>query len=149
MKLFEIIERSVLTVLGQQSTHFVGDFSCNGYMLTSLTGSPQSVSGDFYCFNNKLTSLVGAPQLVGGGFDCYRNKIVSFHGVHKIVKRINGDFFCDTANDMLSITLIKGINRLVVVYDERLTKIFNDHLNDIVLLQDALIDAGYEKQARL
>jgi hypothetical protein len=50
---------------------------------------------------------------------------------------------------MLGICLIMDVKEVIVVNDKKLTAMFNKWLHDVHLLQDALIDAGYEEQARL
>ena len=62
-----------------------GDFYCSDRRLTSLKGSPSSISEDFVCSHNLLTSLEWAPSFIGGGFGCSHNKLVSLEGIHKQV----------------------------------------------------------------
>jgi hypothetical protein len=48
--------------------HVEGNFSIWGNDLTSLEGSPETISGDFDAENNRLDSLVGGPKKVGGDY---------------------------------------------------------------------------------
>jgi len=71
--------------------HVSGDFLCNNNQLTSLEGSPRTVSKNFHCSKNQLTSLEGAPRTVGGNFHCYNNQLTTLEGAPQTV---GGDFHC-------------------------------------------------------
>ena len=89
-----------------------GDLYVNDMGLTSLQGAPSSVGGSFYCTNNQLTSLEGAPSTVGGSFYCHNNQLTSLRSIHRIIKEINGYFYCKgnpIKSDLLYILLIKGV----------------------------------------
>jgi len=67
---------------------YKGDINISGLKLTSLKGSPKSVTGNFNCSRNKdLASLEGAPETVKGDF----YKLASLLGAPKIIK---GSFWC-------------------------------------------------------
>jgi len=67
----------------------VGSFFCSRNSLTSLSGSPHTVTGEFFCYDNQLDSLRGAPKKIGGDFLCESNPLTSLDG---IPKKIDGDF---------------------------------------------------------
>jgi hypothetical protein len=54
-----------------------GDFDCANMGLTTLKGSPHTVSKGFFCHDNKLTSLEHCPVNVGGIFNCADNDITN------------------------------------------------------------------------
>jgi len=67
-----------------------------GIGLTSLEGSPISVTGHFFIDGNKLTTLVGGPEHVGLDFNCSDNLLISLEGAPK---KVDGMFRCrDNAN---------------------------------------------------
>ena len=106
-----------------------GDFSCYGNLLTSLVGSPQTVSTyfdcavnhlttllgapktviNFSCSNNHLTTLAGAPQVVNGRFYCRSNYLISLEGAPKTVH--GEDFHCE--NNPVSESALKAIFNLM------------------------------------
>jgi len=101
-----------LTSLEGAPSHVGGDFDCHYNQLTSLEGAPSHVGGAFYCSNNQLTSLEGAPSHVGGDFVCHYNQLTSLKNIHKIIKEINGGFWCcdnPIKEGLLYILLIKGV----------------------------------------
>ena len=98
-ELFEVEERSILSVMGKQEDPYPRDFSCSNNNLTSLEGAPSVVKGNFSCFNNNLTSLQGAPSAVKGGFYCSYNNLTSLEGAPSAVK---GNFNC-AANNLTSL----------------------------------------------
>lgn len=67
-----------------------GTIDIGSLSLTSLKGSPKSVSGNFFCDNNKLTSLEGAPKSIGGGFFCNNNKVKFTQDEVKATIKVNG-----------------------------------------------------------
>ena len=90
-ELFEVEERSILSVMGKQEDPFPHVFYCSNNKLTSLEGVPSVVKGNFYCSHNNLTSLEGAPSVVNGDFACYNNNLTSLEGVPSVV---SGYFSC-------------------------------------------------------
>ena len=80
----------------------IGNFDCSETNITSLEGSPNSVTGDFYCISTNITSLKGAPDSVTGEFNCFKTNITSLKGAPRSV---TGDFFCVGTN----ITSLKGL----------------------------------------
>jgi len=133
MKLLEIKQKSVadlkikytggsffchynqLTSLEGAPSHVGGGFDCYSNQLTSLEGAPSHVGGNFSCSGNKLTSLEGAPSHVGGGFFCSNNQLTSLKNIHKIIKEINGRFYCygnPIKEGLLYILLVKGVTEV-------------------------------------
>jgi len=101
-----------LTSLEGAPSHVGDNFSCYDNQLTSLEGAPSHVGGDFFCSLNKLTSLEGAPPHVGGAFYCSSNKLTSLKNIHKIIREINGVFYCHgnpIKEGLLYILLVKGV----------------------------------------
>ena len=68
--------------------HYVGNIDIEDLEITSLEGSPKTITGSFKCRGNELTSLEGAPEEVTGSFDCSYNELKSLSG---IPMRINVD----------------------------------------------------------
>ena len=113
-ELYEQEERSILSVMSQQSEKISGNFSCYNNQLTSLEGAPKEVGRDFYCSFNQLTSLEGCPQKVGGNFYCHSNNLTSLEGCPQEVgehfscsnnqltslegcpQKVGGDFYCSS-----------------------------------------------------
>lgn len=174
-ELFEVKERSVLSVMGKQPEHIKGNFTCREHNLTSLEGSPKTINGLFLCHfnnlktlkggptevggnylahNNSLISLEGAPSSVGGNFSVIRNELTSLHNIHKQIKHIGG--FADFEENpikshILGLLLIDGI---IAVYldNDKVQDIINKHLygeRDIFACQEELIEAGFEDFAQL
>lgn len=127
-----------------------GKFTCNNSdSLISLEGAPKIVQGFFSCYNcPKLTSLEHCPQYIGSHFNIAKcDGIRSLHNIHKLIKSMNGVFRCEQINShMLGLCLIKDLQTIShpVVGD-----IINKHLKDIIMCQDALIDAGFAEYAKL
>ena len=107
-----------------------GDFNCSSNQLKSLQGAPSSVGGDFYCAYNKLTSLEGAPSSVGGYFSCSNNQLTSLRSIHRIIKEIDGGFYCKgnpIKSDLLYILLIKGVTEVKTPFP-KIDEVINDYL---------------------
>ena len=148
MKLHEIKGRSLADL---NIKYEGGVFDCANNQLTSLEGAPASVDGGFWCYNNQLTSLQGAPSSVGGIFDCHKNKLTSLEGapstiggyfdcnnnqltslrsIHRIIKEINGSFYCHgnpIKSDLLYILLIKGVTGVETPFLD-VDEVINDYL---------------------
>jgi hypothetical protein len=114
-----------------------------------------TVGSNFDCSENELTTLEGAPSSVDDDFDCTYNKLTSLQGIHKIIKIINGEFFCNDnpiTSGGIGLILIEGLTKIYV--DRRHAfDIINKYLGrgkkGLLLCQDELIEAGYEEYARL
>lgn len=174
-ELFELEERSILSVMGEQPDHYNDAFVCSDHKLTSLKGAPSSVDGyfachgnlltslkyapskiskSFYCYDNKLTTLEGAPSSIGGEFSCYKNKLTSLHNIHKQIKFIGGsaDFQVNPIKShVLGLLLIDGL-KSIFIGNKQVQKIIDKHLKgerDVFACQEELIDAGFEDFAQL
>jgi len=151
-----------------------GNFNCFGSKnLTTLKGAPEEVGGNFYCYEcHNLLSLKYAPIKVGGSFSCSRCfKLTSLEGVPtdigenfycyecfnltllshlKIVR--NGLFSSGTPfTNLLYVFKIKQLMASETEFAE-LDKIINRHLSgdrDMMECQEEMIEAGFEKYARL
>lgn len=60
-----------------------GNFNCADNDLTSLEGTPHTVTGIFNCEENKLTSLEGGPTNVGESYFCGGNELTTLKGSPK------------------------------------------------------------------
>jgi hypothetical protein len=58
-----------------------GGFHCNNTGLTSLKGTPVSISGSFLCYNNDLTDLQYSPEFVGGLYSVSHSNLTSLRGI--------------------------------------------------------------------
>ena len=119
-----------LTYLEGAPSSVGGDFWCHNNQLTSLEGAPSSIGGDFYCAGNQLTSLEGAPSSVGGSFWCDINQLTSLRSIHRIIKEINGYFYCQgnpIKSDLLYILLIKGVTEVSTPFP-KIDVVINDYL---------------------
>jgi hypothetical protein len=67
------ISKKRLSIIPISFGHIKGDFSCKDNHITSLKGSPISVSGCFDCRNNKLTNLEYLPKKIGLSIYCEGN----------------------------------------------------------------------------
>jgi len=83
-------EKSPKPYCGIKFGKIKGDFSAGGG-LSSLEGSPHTVTGDFSCAWNNLRTLEGAPRTVGGNFNCTGNKLISLEGGPE---RVGGQYIC-------------------------------------------------------
>jgi len=135
-----------------------GSFNCYNNNLTSLVGAPSSVGGYFSCSNNNLTSLEGAPSSIGGMFSCTANKLTSLHDVHKIIKKINGEFYANRnpiTSCVLGILLIEGVMDFELDYNEEADIIINKYLPNtrgfsaVIECQSELLDASLDEYAKL
>ena len=125
--------------------------------ITSLKDGLKEVVGNvqFKLDKNRITSFEGAPEKIEGTVSLTENGITSLLGIHKHFKEIDGELDLRN-NDITSgaLCLLK-IRKLRKVYldDTKLSKIINEHLpiwgGDILVCQDALIDSGYSKQAKI
>jgi hypothetical protein len=142
-----------------KNEHWEGDFNCyNNKQLTSLAGAPASVGGHFGCFNNKqLTSLAGAPASVGSDFNCANNKLTSLAGIHKIIKKMDGEFYAssnDIKSHVLGLLMIPGCKK-VKLDNKEVEDILNKYLPNtggnqwVMQCQTELIEAGYREYAKL
>ena len=88
-----------------------GSIDCVKQNLTSLKGSPKSVSGNFYCGFNKLPTLEFCPEKVKGNFICDLNRLTTLEFAPKEVK---GNFSCRentkkfTEEDVKAVSNVKG-----------------------------------------
>lgn len=76
-------------------------FSCKGWELISLNGSPITIMGDFDCSDNNLTNLVGGPEKVEGFMDVSFNRLTTLLGFPKF---IGNDFWCRDNQELKDIS---------------------------------------------
>ena len=136
-------------------------YDCN---LTTLEGFPQTVTGLVNVGRNNLRNLNYMPAFVGGTIYCQdqRGYLETFHNIHRYLKRMAGtgifymateeetENFDPLPTDMLSLFFVKGLEVIRSDYPD-FDNIFNFYLDrhDIHGCQEALIEAGYNMQARV
>lgn len=125
---FDIADNSLGSLVGCPEI-VLKDFDCSNNNLTSLFGSPNSVS-DFNCSNNKLRSLSYAPKEIEGFFNCSNNLLTSIEGSPR---NILGYFKC-TNNQILS---LKGSPQHIKNY-------FDCSNNKITSLKDGPMSVGQD-----
>jgi hypothetical protein len=153
-----------------------GSYICSYNQLTTLKGMPDNIKGDLWCGQNQLTSFAGCARIIGGNLFCHNNKLltsleggpdfvkgnVRFEGCTKLISiknihhhfpEVHGAFdFTNTKvkEDMLGLLLVRGLQD-VILRNTKLRAILRKYLNSGNLLACALelVEAGYEKQARL
>lgn len=153
-----------------------GNYDCSrNNNLTSFNGCAQRIDGALIAGFSSVTSTEGICPNIGRGMDLGSTKISSFHNVHKHVKsvgkNVNGGVILSVphTSSMLGFFVIEGIlglnlltgpyvplpNQRVNVYDYSknfssfVSKIFQQKDRDILAIQDAMIDAGFIKEAKL
>ena len=145
-----------------------GYFVCGGNAaMTSLKGcSPviganPTVDADYgippgalLCSNNQLTSLEGAPRRLWG-LNASNNQLKSLEGIHKLFDEINGKVDITKnplKSNVVGLLAIKGITSIKML-PQKVEVILNRHLGfgraGMLLAQEELIEAGFEKFARL
>lgn len=136
-----------------------GDFICSSNKLTTFEGGPKVVGGDYVGSKNPVTSIEGLPSKIGGSLylsDC--TELTSLKGIHKIIKSMGEDGFgilsvvdSPVESNVLGVFLIKGLKE-IEMDNKNVAKIINNQLSgdrDIHIAQEELIEAGFEKFARL
>ena len=161
-----------------------GSFSLLVTKFDTLKGCPTKVGGDFVLrFLPFLKSLEFAPRVVGedciihkceqletisglpaeigaseygGNLELSNLNITSLQGIHKIVRRVNGEITvkdCPIESHVLGVFLIRGVKRFNFPVNGEVETIINKHLasedRDVNACQEELIDAGFAKFARL
>ena len=153
-ELFEEEERSVLSVMGKQPDHNDRNFICNGKKLTSLEGSPKSVSHSVFCSRNKFSSLDGVPSEIGDNLYFEYNNLTTLHNIHKYIKKIGNvaDFrWNPITSHVLGLLLIDGLKECFLD-NTKVEVIINKHLKgerDVFACQEELIENGFEDFAQL
>ena len=91
---------------------------------------------------------------VNGIFNCEHNKISSLVGIHKTIKILNGPIHLQgnpIRSGGIGLILIEGLTYIDL--KRPAIKIINKYLGQgkkgLLLCQDELIEAGYEKYAKL
>lgn len=155
----------------ENAPEFVGgDFSCSGTNVISLEHAPKTVGGHFDCSETPITSLQGAPRHIRGSFVCSDTKInslehvphtieqflicndtniVTFKDVHKLSKVVAYKIICSPATNMLGLTLLNVKHIETENDDNRIGSILSQHIGDPLAAQEALLDAGFIKEAKL
>lgn len=122
--------------------------------LTSAVGGPQIVGGDVNYSSNPLESIEGLPTTIGGSLICENcDALTSLRGIHKSVKRVNGEvnfYGCPIESHVLGLIMIRGVEK-IVLSESKVADILNKHLEDrdVAMCQDELIDAGFASFAKL
>lgn len=129
-----------------------GNFTCSSTAIESLDGAPVSVGKSFVCDMTTIRSLKGSPQYVGAHLMCRYTDITTVDGISPIIE---GNIFIDgNANLVVILPVLKvrscTISPFLHAADHILNKFYQcDGFGDIILCQEALIDAGFAKYARM
>jgi hypothetical protein len=158
----------------------IGDFDCSNCVnLTSLEGSPSSVTGNFKCWRcnfptlkgaskkvtgefyinecDKLTSLEGAPDEVIGIVtiaSCNKLKSLSGIGINYLLK-INGSldlYRTSIESNILGLLKVKDLEEIINLNNKKAQKIINKHLHSgrrLSKCKEELIEAGLKEFAKL
>lgn len=106
--------------------------------------------GEFIISDVPLSHLTNAPEVITGNLGIFRTNIKSYKNIHKIIKEVNGLIFCDVAESMVGLTLIRKVKQITTTNDDnQIGTILTRHIGDPLAAQDALFDAGFKEQARL
>lgn len=131
---------------------YVGSrFYCCRTKITSLEGAPGYVGGTFHCTGTDLQTLIGAPSVVGGDFNCSDNEhLISLDGAPSI---LHGMLYClDSPNVQVVLSILKcrGMTGFNHPAGHTIKQFYQqDGTGDIIACQDALIEAGYSRFARM
>ena len=142
------------SLVGAPTRVMMGSFCVNNNQLTSLIGSPEEVDLWFSFNGNRVSNLEGGPKKVGS-FSCCDNPLTSLQGLPEItgklvitlstdlpiLRLVNVNFGIDFRGDLSRNLEIERI--FENVYD------IKPRRQAIIACQKALIDAGYEGNARL
>lgn len=165
-KILESIEKTFADYFGTNLTgkSYDGDIRCINKGLTSLHGTPETVSGSFecqnneleslqfgpkyahsyYCQNNQLEDLSGAPQEVAGYFNCSNNPLKSFKGLPKKIKTLVAEGL-DYSQLDLSILKQSQIDNII---PKTLKAIVNEvGIDSIIKTMIDSVNKGYKKYA--
>jgi len=120
--------------------------------LTTLEGSPETVTGYFSCSGCvNLTNLIGGPKIVGGDYYCYDiDNLESFEGMPDTTSK----FVCDWKPNIHMLKLLKYPN-LTIYQNQYVEQIMKKYTGQkplrqaIIQCQKELIDAGYSGCAKL
>jgi hypothetical protein len=146
-----------LLILSETKEKNLIGLTIDGKKITEKTPS-EHWAGHFYCYNNKLTSLVGSPASISGDFDCSHNQPTSLKGIEKILKKMNGTFYAYNNNPLKShvigLLLVPGCKK-VRLDNDQVQEILNRHLKSpfgnkrVIECQSELLDAGLDEWAKL
>jgi hypothetical protein len=169
----DVILRGGEAKLWVQWDHVDGNFYCGQTSLTSLVGSPHTVSGSFSCQRSGITSLEGAPHQVGDRFNCSGTHITSLKGGPRIVgvnfrceknrltsleglpERVGGGIFLDykPTLPLLRLLLVQGVVQIILGNNADVIHIMNKYKGTgwkgMVPCARELIKAGFKENARL
>lgn len=165
------------TTIPVQFREVAGDFDCSNGSLTSLSGSPLIVGGDFISSScSNITSLVGAPKSVGGicafdstsitslvgcpsfiGLRLYisNTDVNTLNGMPAVIGTCKSFNWIDcratpNLNAILPLFRVKGMFGIVHEASSVFDRFYRpDGSGDIIACQDALIEAGFARYARM
>ncbi len=113
-----------------------------------------AVSRHFSCGWNRLTSLEGAPSIVGGDFWCAGNRLTTLVGVHRILRRIDGNLSLwnnPIESGGIGLVLVEGLTEIYANHPA--FGIINKYLGQgnkgLLRCQEELHEAGFGEFARL
>ncbi len=153
--LYDCSKNKLLSLRG--SPKIVHDFRCDANFLIDLKYAPKEVTGRFDCSNNKLTSFEGVPKVPY--LDISYNPITSLEGIYSNVKQCN---VIDISGCLINsggvgliliqdLTEIRGIPHWNPFYGplEIIKKYFGYGKGSLLKCAEELVDAGYEKYAKV
>lgn len=117
--------------------------------MTHLPVNFGNVNGFFDCRFNQLKDFKGFPTHVNGPLYMNGNSFSSFHNIHKHIKVVNGIISCDVRPNMLGLLMINGVTRIQTPNNPAVGEIMTNYKDDVLACQEALIDAGFVKEAKL
>lgn len=129
-----------------------GSFNCNGSKLTTLVGSPLSVTNDYNCgMCEGVTSLEGITPRISRLLDLSA-QFTSLRNSHKYLRSVN-KIHTSAKSNLLGLLYIKDIKVLKIWGDNKLDDLMKalyvDDTLDIHEKQERLIEAGFPDAAKL
>ena len=157
LKLFQLTDRA--TIRNDLRIDIKGDVKIRHHFQVKLQFG--KIMGDFdVCYADNFNNLEDYPEYVEGDVLCKDSNLQSLHNIHKHVKYIGGEFYFaqkqGLPENVLGIFFIEGLKRGIsgayagkdIPFDGIMNKYLEEG-RDLHGCQEALIEAGYEKQARI
>lgn len=143
-----------LTTIKGSPKRVIGYFDCSNNDLTSLEGAPKEVIRDFHGSSNYLKSLEGISSIIGLDVNCSTNQLTNLKDIHKMITKMNGDFYCwsnPIESHVLGLLLIPGLKRIRggMSWCDILNRYIGKGRAGLIECQNELIEAGLEEYAQL
>lgn len=147
-----------LSTLPVKFNKVTGYFQVGLNELTSFENFPSYVKGYIDISGNPFTSLEGLSVYCEDTVNVAALlRLPSYHNIHKYIKHAK-NITCSVKPNMLGLLLIPGVQTSneggihVVGFDstdKKVATIFRDYGHDTLACQEALIDAGFIKEAKI